>query len=55
MNIPLNATIAAFVILELNLLFKGRGWPLGIKVEIEVDFDGLRSKKHLSDWLTRLS
>ena len=30
------------------------GWPLGIEVEIEVDFDGLRmSKKYVSDWLTR--
>ena len=31
------------------------GSLLEIKIEIEVDFDDLRSNKHVSDWLTRLS
>ena len=34
----------------LASLNQGRNWG-----RIEVDFDGFRSKKHVSDWLTRLS
>ena len=34
---------------------KQGNWPFGINVEIEVEFDGLRSINHVADWLIRLS